>query len=91
MLLTGRELEILQLAGQGLSIKGIAQILGIASGTVAWHLKNSYQKLHAGSREEALRKARAEKLIKSLSLCHVCACLLSTDSGHAGDESSQRH
>lgn len=64
-LLTERERQVLEWAGRGLSMKGIARQLGISSGTVSWHSKNSYQKLGAVSREDALKKARAEGLIES--------------------------
>jgi DNA-binding CsgD family transcriptional regulator len=74
--LTEREHEILELAGQGLSVKGTAQTLGISPGTVTWHLKNSYLKLGASSREDALKKARAEKLIDAGAICEVCACAI---------------
>ena len=74
--LTSREIEILELSGKGLSIKGVAQALGISPGTVGWHLKNSYQKLGASSREEALRKARALHLIDALFACPVCSGLV---------------
>lgn len=74
--LTERELEVLELAGRGLSKKGIAQSLGISSGTVKWHLANSYHKLGAGGREEALRKAREQLLIESTAICRICACAM---------------
>lgn len=76
--LTERELEVLELAGRGLSKKGIAQSLGISTGTVKWHMANSYHKLGAGSREEALRKARAGMLIESAFVCPVCSCEMHT-------------
>ncbi|HEY0915561.1 MAG TPA: helix-turn-helix transcriptional regulator [Solimonas sp.] len=74
--LTDREIEILELAGRGLSMKSIARVLGIAAGTVSWHLKNAYQKLHVGSREEAVRRARELQLIEDVLLCPHCACRL---------------
>lgn len=74
--LTGRELEILELVGTGLSMKSVARALGISPGTAGWHLKNSYQKLGVSSREEALLKARAENLIESRMVCPVCSCHL---------------
>lgn len=61
--LTPREAEILELLGKGLSMKGAARGLGISAGTVKWHMKNAYQKLGAGSREDALTKARQWQLI----------------------------
>ena len=75
--LTEREIEALRLAGNGLSMKGIAQVLGISSGTVSWHLKNAYQKLGVGCREDALKKARAQRIIKQeIAVCPHCACRL---------------
>ena len=78
--LTGREIEALDLAGSGLSMKAIAQVLGISSGTVSWHLKNAYQKLGVGCRDDALRKARAQKIIRPANVaghvCPVCSCKL---------------
>lgn len=71
--LTGREREVLGLAGQGLSIKGIAQALGISSGTVTWHLKNCYQKYGVGCREQALRQARLQAQIRPMGTA-VCEC-----------------
>ncbi|WP_162932171.1 response regulator transcription factor [Solimonas sp. K1W22B-7] len=79
--LTEREIDILELAGRGLSVKGVAKALGITPGTVSWHLKNSYQKLGAASREEALQKARAEKLIEAVAICQVCACAMASRTG----------
>lgn len=73
---TARELEVLHLAGMGLSMKSTAKALGISSGTVKWHLKNLYQKLGAGSREEALQKARAGNLIEPRLFCPACAGIL---------------
>ena len=71
--LTTRESEVLALAGQGLSIKGIAQALGISSGTVTWHLKNCYQKYGVGCREQALRQARLQAQIRPVATS-VCEC-----------------
>lgn len=76
--LTDREMEILALAGRGFSMKGMARVLRISNGTVKWHLKNAYQKLQSGSREEALRKAREKGLIGSSLVCPVCACALAS-------------
>ena len=74
--LTAREVEILELAGTGLSVKGLARELGITPMTASWHIKNSYQKLNVGSREEALRKAREMGLIRPQLVCRICACKL---------------
>ena len=88
--LTERELDMLELAGRGLSIKGAAQALGIAPGTARWHLKNSYRKLGASSREEALRKARAENLLESVLVCRVCACAIAAQPRQAASHNSGR-
>ena len=61
--LSPRELDVLRLLGDSLSNKSIARVLGVSSGTVKWHLKNVYGKLGAASREEALSKARAFKIL----------------------------
>jgi DNA-binding NarL/FixJ family response regulator len=48
---------------EGLSNKQIADRMGIADGTVRWHLRHIYHKLHVRSRTEAaikFRSARAE-------------------------------
>ena len=76
--LTEREAVILALMGKGLSVKGVAQTLGISPGTVTWHAKNSYIKLGACSREVALRKARALKIIEDIVVCEVCACAIAS-------------
>lgn len=54
--LTSREVQILELAAQGLSNKEIAHQLGLSLGTVRKHLENSYRKLGARSRVEALNR-----------------------------------
>ena len=61
--LTCRELEVLRLLSKAFTAKSIARILDLSAGTVKWHLSNIYVKLGAGSRELALEKARALKII----------------------------
>lgn len=56
--LSGREMEVLKLLGQGLSDKQIAATLVIARETVHKHLKNVYGKLGVHSRTEAIAHAR---------------------------------
>ena len=75
--LTHREIEVLRVAATGLPIKKMAHVLGISPGTVTWHLKNSYQKLDAGSRMVALKRARQAKFLGHIASCPVCACDLS--------------
>jgi LuxR family maltose regulon positive regulatory protein len=55
--LTARELAVLQCVADGRSNKEIAAQLFISSETVKTHLKNSYAKLQARNRLDALRKA----------------------------------
>ena len=61
--LSERESEILELVAAGLPNKLIAARLGLTDGTVRWHLRHVYHKLHVRSRTQATRKfleARAE-------------------------------
>jgi DNA-binding NarL/FixJ family response regulator len=55
--LTERELELLNLVGQGLSNKAIAHTLSISENTVKYHMKNILQKLDARNRTEAVSQA----------------------------------
>jgi DNA-binding NarL/FixJ family response regulator len=57
---TERELEVLRLAGKGLTNKGIGQALGISARTVQGHLARAYSKLQVSSRTEAVLKAVQE-------------------------------
>jgi len=59
--LSPREREILEFLTQGLSDKEIADRLGVKHGTVRFHLKHVYEKLHVRSRMEAAMKFRATK------------------------------
>jgi DNA-binding NarL/FixJ family response regulator len=62
-ILTDKETEVLTgLAGGG-SYKGIAQTMGISPNTVKFHVKNIYEKLQVHSREDAIEKARDQRLI----------------------------
>lgn len=61
--LTGRELEVLALAGKGYTNKAIGVQLGISDRTVQGHLAKTYDKLQAGSRTEAVMKAVSMGLI----------------------------
>jgi DNA-binding NarL/FixJ family response regulator len=62
--LTERELDVLQLAAQGLTNKAIGFKLSISDRTVQGHLANTYVKLEAASRTEAVTKAVSLKLIE---------------------------
>lgn len=61
--LTARELEILQLLVDGLTMRGIADRLRLSYHTVGNHLRNIYHKLHVRSRSSAIAKALREELI----------------------------
>jgi two-component system response regulator DesR len=56
--LTPRERDVLEAAGQGTSIAGIASTLFLSEGTVRNYLSSAIQKLDAGNRIEAFQIAR---------------------------------
>ncbi len=56
-LLTTRELLILKMVARGYASKQIAAMLYNSTQTINKHLKNSYRKLNAHNRIEALRNA----------------------------------
>lgn len=57
--LTNRERAILRLAAEGKSNPEIAEILGVANGTIRNHISNIYSKLDVDNREAALRAAQS--------------------------------
>ena len=59
--LSPREREILELLAQGFPNKEIADRVGVSDGTVRWHLRHVYDKLHVRSRTEAALKFRSSK------------------------------
>ena len=59
--LSPREREILELLAGGFANKAIADRLGLTDGTVRWHLRHVYHKLHVRSRTEAALKFRSVK------------------------------
>jgi DNA-binding NarL/FixJ family response regulator len=61
--LTGREREVLDLVGQGLSNKLIARQLGISEHTVKFHLSSIFAKLGAASRTDAINRGARQGLI----------------------------
>ncbi|NOY62815.1 MAG: helix-turn-helix transcriptional regulator [Gammaproteobacteria bacterium] len=52
--LTQRELEILSYSAQGITTKGVADLLGISYQTTRTHHKNIYKKLGVNSLIEAV-------------------------------------
>jgi DNA-binding NarL/FixJ family response regulator len=64
ILLTRREIEVLQLIAQACSNAQIAAKLSITEATVKRHVTNIYAKLNAVSRVDAIRKAAEAKLIR---------------------------
>jgi DNA-binding NarL/FixJ family response regulator len=61
--LTEREMEVLVLAGRGLSNRRIAEKLHLAEATVKRHLANVYEKIGVHSRTGATRKAMIEEWV----------------------------
>lgn len=62
-LLSRRELEVLRLLARGESNKDLARQLGVSLSTVKTHLRHIYEKLGAGSRTQAVRRARELALL----------------------------
>ncbi len=61
--LSPREVEVLQLASQGLTYKEIAGKLFVAESTVKNHMRHIMEKLHLRNRSEAIRFAFREGLV----------------------------
>lgn len=59
--LSPREREILELLAGGFPNKEIADRIGLTDGTVRWHLRHVYHKLHVRSRTEAALKFLSAK------------------------------
>ena len=55
--MTRRERDVLELLGEGLSNRAIAERLGISNHTVKFHVASIYGKLSATTRAEAVRRA----------------------------------
>ena len=62
--MTRRESEVLELLGEGLQNKEIAERLGIAERTVKFHVGSILRKLEVGNRTEAVATAIRDGLIK---------------------------
>ena len=63
ILLSNREIEVLEQLGKGLSYTKIADNLILAPGTVRKHIENIYVKLQVHSKLEAVQKAKRINLI----------------------------
>jgi LuxR family maltose regulon positive regulatory protein len=62
--LTAREIEVLRLIADGASNRAIAEQLVITVGTVKRHINNLFDKLGVRSRTQAIRAARARRLVE---------------------------
>jgi DNA-binding NarL/FixJ family response regulator len=63
--LTRRELEILQLAGEGHTNGAMASMLWVTEQTIKFHLSNIYRKLKVSNRTEASRWAQLHGLLQA--------------------------
>lgn len=70
-ILSSQECKVLKLLSKGISTRFIGKELGISIDTVRSHLKNIYKKLKVNSKMEALRKAKEERLLPSMSFSPV--------------------
>lgn len=61
--LTPQETELLKLMVEGHHYKTAANVMGISTNTVSFHLKNIYEKLQVHSKTEAVAKILRERLI----------------------------
>lgn len=61
--LSDREKEILECLVEGMSYKMIASACKISIDTVRFHIRNIYEKLHVGSKSEAIIKAMKGKMV----------------------------
>lgn len=61
--LSSHEMDVLRLLCQGMKNADIADELFLSENTVKYHLKKVYQKLEAGSRSEAIARAREWSLV----------------------------
>lgn len=62
-LLSDRELDVLRLLVEGKSYKTISERLDISFSTVKFHIKNIYIKLQVGSKEDAIAKAKSQRIV----------------------------
>jgi len=62
--LTPRELEVLKLLADGHGYKTAADVLSVSLGTIRFHVRNIYEKLHVHSKSEAVLKALRAGLLR---------------------------
>ncbi|WP_165252664.1 LuxR C-terminal-related transcriptional regulator [Adlercreutzia sp. ZJ304] len=63
VVLSQKELEVLRHASNAMSVKQIASVMFVSEQTVRTHLKNSYHKLNAHSKKEAIEQAIIRNLL----------------------------
>jgi DNA-binding NarL/FixJ family response regulator len=63
IILTNREVEVLEQLSKGLSYNLIAENLILSTGTVRKHIENIYKKLQVHNKLEAVQKAQRNNLI----------------------------
>jgi LuxR family maltose regulon positive regulatory protein len=61
--LSAAQLRVLALLNRGFTTNEIAQELGIAVGTVRWHLNQVFDRLRVRNRTQAVVKARELRLV----------------------------
>jgi two-component system response regulator DevR len=74
-MLTRRELEILQLVGEGRSNAQVGRMLWVTEQTVKFHLSNIYRKLDVSNRTEASRWAQVRTLLPAPASADAAAAL----------------
>jgi len=62
-LLSNREIDVIKLLVEGKSYKTISEKLEISFSTVKFHIKNIYIKLQVGSKEDAIAKAKMQRIV----------------------------
>ena len=68
--LTGREMEVLGLIGDGLTNREISEQMTVTISTVKWYVRQIYNKLGVSSRTEAIARARHLGLLLDLEQAH---------------------
>jgi NarL family two-component system response regulator LiaR len=76
-MLTRRELEILQLVGEGHSNAQVGRMLWVTEQTVKFHLSYIYRQLDVSNRTEASRWAQVRNLLPAAAVADVPAAALS--------------